>query len=339
MKEDLISIIIPVYNVEPFLERCIESITRQTYYNLEIILVNDGSTDNSKWICEKWQKKDVRIKLINKKNGGLSDARNCGLNIAHGEYITFVDSDDWVLPTYIEELYSSCIEFSADIVICGGNWVDNNGIIQNDGIYQFNDLISFTGKEILEKLVKTTFIEFEKNSTLLCVAWNKLYKRELFKNLRYKVGFKHEDEIIIHRLFANSNKVVVIKSALYMYVQRSDSIMGEERKQKRDFCSAEMLYAYADRAKCLYENDFSDLSEKLYNYVYNMSLWISFNKIEEITKKEFIIYIKALKISQEGLNKPCWKKMKIIQKFPGLYYYLKINLVPALLKGSIEKKC
>ena len=160
----LISIIVPVYDVEPYLRKCIDSILIQSYRDLEIILVDDGSPDNCGAICDEYAEKDKRIKVIHKKNGGLSDARNAGLDIATGEYIGFVDSDDWVMPDMYEYLYKAVKEYDADMSVCG--YYDYWGKTISGRYCQ--DIQVYKGQEGIKALLDLKFGNY---------VWNKLYKR------------------------------------------------------------------------------------------------------------------------------------------------------------------
>ena len=213
-----ISIIVPVYRVEKYLDRCIESLVNQKYKNIEIILVDDGSPDNCPKMCDEWAKKDSRIKVIHKENGGLSDARNYGLNIATGDYIGFVDSDDFVSV----EMYKTLIELlesnDADISICQYAKFSKGSIpafTNEEKIHIFRD-----SNETLNHL-------FCGNIPVVNAVWNKLYKKELFDGIRFPVGLIFEDRFITHKIILKSRKSVVIMSKLYGYlVNREESIMG-----------------------------------------------------------------------------------------------------------------
>lgn len=209
----LVSIVVPIYNVEIYLTKCIDSIINQTYQNLEIILVNDGSTDKCFDICEEYKDTDERIKVINKENGGLSEARNYGIDIAKGEWITFVDSDDYVHPEMIESMVSLAKSKNGDIIICGHFKVfeDNLQEIRNDG-----NITSYDGQEALGKILE----DREINS----FAWDKIYKRNLFENLRYPKGRIFEDTAFTYKLFEKAHKVVSINKAYYYYVMRETSL-------------------------------------------------------------------------------------------------------------------
>ena len=219
----MISVIIPVYNVEKYLEKCINSVLSQTYRDLEIILVDDESTDKSGEICDKYKSIDNRIKVIHKKNGGLSDARNCGLDIANGEYIAFLDSDDWINKDLYKILYETLIKYNADMSICKFKKVYNEDEKLN---FESSKLISYTNIDALKEL-------YEQNSTQMIVAWNKLYKRNLFEKNRYPYGKIHEDEFLTPILLNECKKIVYIDKELVYYRQRSGSIMNSKFNIKR----------------------------------------------------------------------------------------------------------
>ena len=211
----LISIIIPVYKVEKYLEKCIQSVINQTYENLQIILVDDGSPDNCGKICDEYAKKDHRIEVIHKSNGGLSDARNKGLEIAKGEYIGFVDSDDYIEADMYEVLYNLLKQYNADVSICNFYTVSQGKIaIKNaeNGIKEYNRI------EILKEVLLDNNIQ--------SYAWNKLYKKELFDEIKYPVGKKYEDIGTTFYLLEKCNKVVVTGKPEYYYINRQDSIVN-----------------------------------------------------------------------------------------------------------------
>ena len=211
----LISIIIPVYKVEKYLEKCIQSVINQTYENLQIILVDDGSPDNCGKICNEYAKKDHRIEVIHKSNGGLSDARNKGLEIAKGEYIGFVDSDDYIEADMYEVLYNLLKQYNADVSICNFYTVSQGKIsIKNadNGINEYNRI------EILKEILLDRNIQ--------SYAWNKLYKKELFDEIKYPIGKKYEDIGTTFYLLEKCNKVVVTGKSEYYYINRQDSIVN-----------------------------------------------------------------------------------------------------------------
>lgn len=215
----MISVIVPIYNVEKYLSKCIESILSQTYKDLEIILVNDGSIDNSGKVCEEYKKKDRRIKVIHKENGGLSDARNVGIEISKGEYIAFIDSDDWIDEEYIEVLYKLLIENNADISICSFTKVYNEDVVNIRGLTKEYKESICSGLESLKNLNTDKHTEY-------IVAWNKLYRRNMFKDLRFPKGKIHEDEFLVPILLHRANSIVYTSRKLVYYRQRNDSITG-----------------------------------------------------------------------------------------------------------------
>lgn len=215
MQTPLVSIIVPIYKVEPYLRRCLDSIVNQSYTNLEIILVDDGSPDGCPQICDEYAAKDKRIFAIHKENGGLSDARNAGLDISKGEYVSFIDSDDWVNEKYIEILLAIMTKEKSDIVI-GENEKTKETCI--DKTISKTTIKTYTSKEALIHLFRDNHIAFT-------VSWGKLYKRNLFETLRFPVGKFHEDEFTTYILFYNAKKIIYTSEILYIYFQRNNSII------------------------------------------------------------------------------------------------------------------
>ena len=211
---DLISIIVPIYNVEKYINKCIESIINQTYKNLEIILVDDGSPDDCPTICDEYKEKDDRIIVIHKKNGGLSDARNVGIENASGKYICFVDSDDYIEYNYVEVLYSNIIKYNVKISCAAyrqvfevDNHIKDIPIKENIKINYINSL-----KELVNESVGN-------------FAWNKIYDINLFNDLRFPLGRKMEDLGIMYKLFEKAEYIYVDSRVIYNYVQRENSIL------------------------------------------------------------------------------------------------------------------
>ncbi len=235
-----ISVIIPVYKVEKYLDRCIESVVNQTYTNLEIILVDDGSPDRSGEICDAWAHRDKRIRVIHQKNGGLSAARNAGLDIACGDYIGFVDSDDYIHQDMYLSMYQKAISCRSDIVVCGFERVDEKG-----------NSISGAG------FSPNSESQFSTISTrIMCVVWNKLYRGELFDCLRFPVGKVYEDVFVMPRLLQTSRNTNVIRESLYFYRQSADSITRSGNTVKKfDLCEAYyeavVFYESIARDECL----------------------------------------------------------------------------------------
>lgn len=213
--EELISVIVPIYNVDKYLNKCIDSILEQTYRNLEIILVDDGSTDSCGAICDEYACSDKRIKVIHKINGGLSSARNAGLNICTGSLISFVDSDDYLETNMIEELWKNMHEFESDISICNYFRDNNRKKVINKELF---DSETFVAEE------DDKFLFLHKHYTLTIHAWGKLYKRELFDGIRYPDGKIYEDAFIVCDLLDRARVVSYLMKPLYNYVYRENSI-------------------------------------------------------------------------------------------------------------------
>lgn len=241
----LISVIVPIYNVEKYLARCVDSIVNQTYKNLEIILVDDGSPDSCPQMCDDYAKKDSRIKVVHKKNGGLSDARNAGMAVATGEYISFIDSDDYVSDDFFECLLDVINKENSDIAECS--------VVK---FYEDNRFDEFS-----DDLSVKTYDTQDAMSALIAEnpfhqhVWNKLYKTELVKDIPYAVGKLNEDEFWTYQVFGRANKVSKLNKTMYYYFQRNSSIMGVGYNIRR----LDALEAKANRQKYI-ENNFPDLS-------------------------------------------------------------------------------
>ncbi|MGI6064156.1 glycosyltransferase [Blautia sp.] len=214
---DLISIVVPIYHVQKYLNRCVKSILKQTYSNLEIILVDDGSDDLCPKMCDEFAKGDSRIQVIHQKNGGLSAARNAGIDIARGKYIAFIDSDDCISEHYIEFLYRALEETQADIAQCAFEEFDDNSI----PTFARN----YTIPKIWNKMQALRSQVVPGTNIISTVAWNKLYRRFLFKDIRYTPGKLHEDEFTTYKIFDASIKVAYVDIALYGYFQNQTGIM------------------------------------------------------------------------------------------------------------------
>ena len=215
-----ITVIVPVYNVEHYLDKCLDSLINQTYKNLEIIVINDGSTDNSGTICQEYAQKDNRIIYIEKENGGQSEARNMGLDRMTGSYVTFVDSDDWVEPNYVEILYKKLLEYCADIAI--GNYYSYN---EQEGIFYFH----IFGDSYYEKVYDNVSIfenlyeSQEMKSFALISIFGKLYKADLVKHLRFDIGKLGEDGYLNQKIYLLAEKTIYLNKGLYAYRQREGS--------------------------------------------------------------------------------------------------------------------
>jgi len=243
MKNPLISVIVPVYNVEKYINKCVDSIISQTYNNLEIYLVNDGSPDLCGDICDNYSKSDNRIKVIHKGNGGLSDARNVALDLIHGVYVIFIDSDDFVATDYIETLYELIKTYNAQIAV--------------SLFYDFKEeeeviIQQFKGKIECHSAIKALQImNYQKQFDN--TAWGKLYKTSLFSGIRYPKGLIYEDLPTTYKLFLNAEKIVSIDYKSYYYLIRDTSIEGSEFSEYKLNCMLKVVE--------LLENDSTNFRE------------------------------------------------------------------------------
>lgn len=251
MEKSLVSIIVPIYKVEQYLERCIKSIIRQSYTNIEIILVDDGSPDNCPQMCDSWAKVDSRIKVIHKKNGGLSDARNVGLKAAIGEFICFVDSDDYISVQFIETLLGLINRCHTNIASVRFQEVlENDYIESNDDNILSGNVIIFEGENAVKELFS--------NNTFSNYAWNKMYRRELFDDIEFPANRKMEDLGTTYKLLIKAQKIAFSTKPLYFYYQRDDSILHKPDinfyKDKFEL-SLERYHMIANMYPCMEEND------------------------------------------------------------------------------------
>lgn len=307
-ENELISVIVPVYNIEKYLEKCVTSIVSQTYSNLEIILVDDGSTDQSGFLCDVYAEKDDRIHVIHKANAGLSDARNVGIENSKGKYISFVDSDDYIDSAYVESLYHTLMHFSADISICNFSKVYEQGRTDD---YVVASHAVITGKQAIQKLS-------ERDSIYYIVAWNKLYKRELFANVKFPVGRINEDEFVIHRLFGQCDKIACLKDVLYFYYQRPDSIMGKINKKDTEYCLNKIEFML-DRVNYLQTIHMEPYAVK----IYKKAVFLYYNNVLE-NKND--TELKQKKNRMEQIEKEFWKNYEIT-KFLSLKQQIQIFMI------------
>lgn len=223
MTKPLISVIVPVYNVEQYLPKCIDSILAQTYENLEIILVEDGTKDSSGIICDDYAAKDTRIRVIHKPNGGLSSARNAGMEIARGEYFGFVDSDDWIEPEMYENLMAVSQKYDADVV-CGGRYdVDGATRERTTGLCPVKE-------ECIDpmEMLGRVFIWDNCDSA----AWDKLYRRHIFAETKYPLGVYSEDVACFYKLMEAADRVALCPKPMYNYLHRQNSITTSKLSEK-----------------------------------------------------------------------------------------------------------
>ena len=220
---DLISIIVPVFQVKKYIRKCLDTIIGQTFEYIEIILIDDGSTDESGFICDMYAEKDNRLKVIHKENGGLSSARNVGLEYAKGDYIAFVDSDDWVDLDYIRKMYEVCRLHDCDVCQCG----------IYDAINDDMEIRDSGGVPSIYTPLEFAYAEMSLLSWDCVVCWNKLYKSELFKEIRFPEGKIHEDEYTTYKVLNRANRIALLPTRLYYYRRRPESIVAKKYSYKR----------------------------------------------------------------------------------------------------------
>lgn len=315
----LISVIIPVYNVEKYIRQCVDSVVNQTYDNLEIILVNDGSQDRSGKICDAYADQDSRIQVIHQKNSGISAARNAGLNFATGEYVMFLDSDDWLRADAVEIMLSKALANGAQMTIC-------NITLSYEADFSGHKTSTksplteacFSAEEVIAKLIEP--------ESWYYVTMNKLCHISLFNNLRFPEGFLHEDAAVAHRIIGRCTKIVTITEPLYFYRQSNSSIMGSEFSIRR----TDNLSSLADRIEYAHEMKWKMLEEKtLIRYFYHFMDWyfrfqkvpenmLYFSRMEKSLKR---VLPYALRSHSLNVNQKLY--MVIIRFSPDLYAFAK----------------
>lgn len=272
-----LSVIVPVYNVEKYLKRCINSILNQEYSYFELILVDDGSTDKSGNICDEYADKDKRIRVIHKENSGLSSARNIGIDVASGSYISFIDSDDYINPNMFKRLMDIANNNNTDIVSC--NYIEFEGdkcdsiIVKDKKEYQYNNI----------EALKNYLLDFNnENKKIHTVVWNKIYKKELFNGIRFPMGKIFEDGYVTYKLLYISKKIFHIEDELYYYFRREGSI------SKSKF-SIKDVYSYDDW-------------REIYRFLYNNCNEISSLASAKYIRKHIEMYIRIKKHKDEIPN-------------------------------------
>ena len=278
-----ISVVVPVYRVEKYLNRCVDSILNQTFSDFELILVDDGSPDNSGKICDEYALKDNRVVVIHKENGGLSSARNSGLEVASGKYVTFIDSDDWVHNRYLEIMY---------------NAINDNGVSVSMCRYRSTD------KFEIKESVKTDFKVMSpsdiwlKERTTSTIACCKLFDLKFFKDLRFPIGRKHEDEFTTYKVLFECEKIVFIDECLYYYFRNPESIIHSKWTEKRFY---DCLTALKEQNAFFKEKNFTKIYE--------------FNEIFILDVISRILYMTPKKTSENKvLRKKVKKERKAIEK-------------------------
>lgn len=248
----LVSIVVPIYNVEQYLKHCVRTILQQSYDNIEIILVDDGSTDNCGKICDEFAGQDNRIKVIHKQNGGLSDARNVGIDIATGDYITFIDSDDYIMPDMIGILINIIVNSNADIAQC-------------EFIRSKSDCIGESKQSTFQSNKFTVYSEnkmsaYINDKIIATAAWGKIYKKSLFNEIRFPVGRLHEDVFTTYKLIHEADSVTVTNYVGYVYRINENSITTSKFTPKK----LDSIYGEIECANFI-EMNYPDLRKQAYS--------------------------------------------------------------------------
>lgn len=319
MTTPLVSVIIPVYKVEPYLRKCLDSIVCQSYTNLEVILVDDGSPDDCPQICDEYAIKDNRVIVLHKENGGLSDARNAGLDICKGEYISFIDSDDWVNEKYIEYLLQLSLNEDADIAICNFKDAYNDECNLNHPSFEKHSV--FNSSELLYHLCKADLRG-------IMPTWGKIYSRNCFAQIRFPKGKLYEDARTNYKIYSTIKKACYTNVELYFYRIRNDSIMGTTNS------SVHCLDATIERYTFLkHKGDLKVLEAALSSLCWD--LLFSFNKlfhgesVPYFTNKEDVLSFYRERVNEYySLSKITTDLIihKIFARFPHLYiFYRKVS--------------
>jgi len=324
----LVSVIVPFFNAEKTIEACLQSIQNQTFKNLEIVLVNDGSTDKSQQICNKYAQNDNRIKIISQKNKGVSSARNIGLDNSIGEWVSFVDSDDIIRESYIYHMLELCKEYDADIARCASIEVqDYNDVNNYYYLSQQHKEFVLSSEEALEP------------KNLPHTIWGGIYKKELFDGIRFPEGRLSEDTAVIYKLLYYSSKIVFSNEILYFQVNNSKNHLNYKKEGEINQCDIDAITAFYERA-IFFDNS---QKEKLANYSWNSFL---FNYLEAYTEKarlsienrEKLIDNRKLIINNKRriIHAMSSLKLKIAANFfialPALYKMRKINMKKTIHK-------
>ena len=275
----LVTIIVPVYNVESYLDNCLESLTGQTHANLEIILIDDGSSDKSPAICDRWARSDKRITVLHQCNQGLSAARNTGINHAHGAYYAFVDSDDYVEPNYIQKMLDRIVADGTDMVICSFVRED-----QDKKPLQTQDKTSVDRPTILSQ--QECLNRFRMGYEYI-LAWNKLYRASIWDTYRYPLGKIHEDEFAFHHIISRCTTISVIPDRLYHYVLHSGSITHSEYSIQ----NLDIVEALTQRLKFFVERNYTEAARTTFDALITYDAQATrLNKSEDVRNRQRELY-------------------------------------------------
>lgn len=319
MLESKLSVIVSIYNIEQYLPRAIASICSQTYRNLEIILVDDGSTDGSGSICDEQAAKDIRIRVIHKTNGGLSSARNAGIEAATGEVIAFVDGDDWIDESMYEKMLSLLQNHQADMVVCSYKNISKNGVTDTST----GKVTEWEGREALR-----IFIEEKEEYQIQNAAWNKLYTRKLLGELRFPEGKLFEDIVYTTKLLAKSSRTIYVDQAYYNYVtDRSDSIMNSKRVER---LLTDQIPAYEEKGAFLKEIGEEELY-RTHQYFFLKRLLLHYRQAEEERPQGYRAFLENIR--QIILKQKDWSIYRGKRERRGEYLRLRLFVLsPGLYK-------
>lgn len=328
--DPLITVVLPIYNVAKWLDTCIQSIVEQTYRNLQIILVDDGSTDESPTICERWAAKDSRINVVHQRNAGLSAARNTGLRLRKGEYICFVDSDDYVEHDYVKRMLDTAHAEQADMVVCNVRKEDENGDTPAEEADPSFETKTLTSRQYMIYAIQSSWKHI--------VAWNKLYRSEIWNNLTYPVGKIHEDEFVFAQLVVRCHRVACIDDVLYHYVQRDGSIMNKNCSIR----NLDKIEALCQRLLFLDENGFNECLLNTFNDIIANFMWAENNLRSDMQAQQ---RLHSLSSQAQALFPICFKspmswfgKTKVLfcLIFSPLSYAIFINRLHHLIKMAFR---
>lgn len=309
MKNQLISIIIPVYNVELCLRKCLLSVLEQSYNNWEAIVVDDGSTDDSPQICDEFASKDQRFKIIHKENGGVAMARNVGLEIAKGEYITFLDSDDFLHQNFLSTLLELCVEHSADIAQC--------------------DHVRGKQTSFPEVLTKTSIECLDNHSVFLnghstIVVWGKIYRRKVLEGISMPVGKHFEDDFTTWKWYYNAKKIAVTTDVLYYYTDNNKSTMASHYLKP----SLDFIDAYAERIDFFHNKGEKDLEDHTRAHLCKSMLLTSTN--ENLSKEQAKTVKKTFKDNWKAVNSSLYVPINLKALF--IMYTISPHLIGLVVK-------
>lgn len=319
MEEKLVSVIVAVYNIEEYLPRCVDSILAQTYGNLEIILVDDGSEDRSGSICDAYAAKDRRVRAIHKKNGGLSDARNAGMDAASGDYIGFVDGDDWIEPDMYRAMYCACEKEKAQVAACRYKQITKSGVIDGSA----GNSVSLSRDEALE-----IYVCGDDRYLIYNSVWSKLFARDLVEDMRFPVGKNSEDIMFTTRAFCRMERLAYLDEAYYNYVlDREGSIMNEKAGERR---LKDEIPFWQEQIAYFREAGMPELSDKAAYHFYRRLLFYYIDFMENKKTRVFAEKIVGLLRTDQEKIRGIYQKdyvaagdrvrMKLALRLPGVYY-------------------